>query len=246
MVTRSEMPQFHELAEYYDAINDWKNYQTESLRLESIARRWGRPGKTSWLDVACGTGRHLEYLRQRHPVVGVDASREMLRIAGRRLPGVPLYRGDMRTFELHRQFDVVSCLFGAIGHIRTKADVRRTFENFARHLKPGGIAIVESWIESSAFRPGMIHLRTYESTASTIARVAHSSRRGNRSLVHYHFLIGTPGRDVRYFEHRDEGLLLSREELLQLMRSAGLTSRFLARGFTPSRGLLIGVKPGAK
>jgi len=243
-LTEPGLSQFHELAKYYDAINDWKDYRGESERLEAIARRFGRPGRTTWLDVACGTGRHLEFLRQRHATVGVDGSREMLRFARRRLPGVRLVLGDMRAFRLKRRFDVVSCLFSAIGHLRTKEDVRTTFANFARHLNPGGVAIVEPWIEPAAFRPWAIHLRTHESPAVTVVRCAFSSRRGNRSMIHYHFLIGEPGRDIRYYEETDAGLLLSREELLPLMRSAGLQARFLVRGLMPGRGLLVGVKAG--
>ncbi len=169
-VTGSGLSQFHELAEYYDAINDWKDYRVESERLETIARRFGRPGRTTWLDVACGTGRHLQFLGRRHSTVGVDSSREMLRFARRRLPGVRLVLGDMRTFRLNRRFDVVSCLFSAIGHLKTKEEVRTAFANFARHLNPGGVTIVEPWIEPSAFRSGMIHLRTHESPAVTVVR----------------------------------------------------------------------------
>ncbi len=238
--------QFHHFARFYDAINDWKDYRVESERLETIARRFGRSGRTTWLDVACGTGKHLEYLSRSHLAMGVDASREMLRVARRRLPGTRLVLGDMRTFRLKKQFDVVSCLFSAIGHLKTKADVQATYANFARHLKPGGVAIVEPWIERASFRPGYIHLRTHQSPAVTIARVASSSLQGSRSLIHYHFLIGEPGHDIRYYEETDVGLLLSRDEQLRLMSSAGFRPRFLSRGFTPGRGLLVGVKTGAR
>jgi SAM-dependent methyltransferase len=241
-VSGSGLSQFRELAEYYDPLNDQKDYRGESERLETIARRFGRLGRTAWLDVACGTGRHLEFLSRRHPTVGVDGSREMLRIAQSRLPGVRLVLGDMRTFHLNRRFDVVSCLFSAIGHLSKKEDVREAFDNFARHLNPGGVAIVEPWIEPSLFRRGFVHLRTHESPDVTLARCAYSSRRGNHSVIHYHFLIGKPGRGIRHCEVTEVGLLLPREGLLQLMRSAGLQPRFLTRGLTSGRGLLVGVK----
>ena len=240
-----DQSQFHQFARYYDLINDWKDYRRESQRLEALASRFGRAGRSTWLDVACGTGKHLEVLGRRHSTMGVDASPEMLRSARRRLPGVRIVRGDMRTFRLNRRFDVVSCLFSAIGHLRTKADVLATFANFARHLNPGGVAIVEPWILRPAFRTGYIHLRTHQDPSITIARVASSSRRGIRSLIHYHFLIGETGHGVRYFEETDVGLLLTREELLHLMGRAGLRPRFLARGFLPGRGLLLGIKPRA-
>jgi len=239
------LPQFQELAEYYDAINDWKDYRGECERLEAIARRFGRPGRTTWLDVACGTGRHLEFLRRRHLTVGLDGSRSMLRVARRRLPGVQLLVGDMRTFHLNRRFDVVSCLFSAIGHLETREDIRTAFANFARHLNPGGVTLVEPWLDPSEFRPRRIHLRTHESPGITIVRLASSSARGNRSTIRYHFLIGEPGRRIRHFEETDAKLLLSHQELLDLMRSAGLRPRFLGRGLSPGRGLLVGSKVGA-
>jgi ubiquinone/menaquinone biosynthesis C-methylase UbiE len=242
-VTRSDLAQFHELAKYYDAINDWKDYRAEAERLETIARHLGRTGRATWLDVACGTGRHLGFLRRRHPIVGVDGSDEMLREARRRLPGVRLVHGDMRTFRLNRRFDVVSCLFSAIGHLSSKEDVQKTFTNLARHLNPGGVAIVEPWLLPSAFRSGSFHLRTHQSPTLTVVRLASSARRGNRSRIRFHFLVGKPGREIEYFAEDDYGLLLSSEELLGLMRNTGLQARFFRRGLMPGRGLLVGTKP---
>jgi ubiquinone/menaquinone biosynthesis C-methylase UbiE len=235
--------QFRELAEYYDPLNDAKDYQAEAARLEALARRFGAPQDPTWLDVACGTGRHLEFLRRRHTVVGIDLSPEMLRIARRRLPGVRLVRGDMRSVELGRSFDVVSCLFSAIGHLPTKRDVRRAFSNFARHLNPGGVVIVEPWIDPAIFHSGFLHLVTFRSPKLTLARLSSSARRGSRSIVRFHYLVGKPDARIRYVEVEDKGLLLSREELLSLMRDAGLRPHWIAKGFTLGRGLLIGVKP---
>jgi len=241
-VTVSAPPQFHELAEYYDALNDRKDYRREAERLDSIVQRIGRRGGRKWLDVACGTGRHLEFLRRTYSAVGLDESPEMLRIARRRLPGVRLVRADMRTFRLKDRFDVVTCLFGAIGHLRTQSEVGKTFDNFARHLSPGGVAIIEPWIDPADFRPGMIDVRTSRSPTLTAVRCAFSVRRRDHSIIHWHFLLGQPGRGIRYCREIDTGLLLSQEELLRLMRRAGLLPRFLSRGLVAGRGLLVGVK----
>jgi ubiquinone/menaquinone biosynthesis C-methylase UbiE len=240
----ADQAQFHRLAEYYDALNEFKDYRQESRRLEGIARRFSLGRPRTWLDVACGTGRHLEFLNRRYDATGIDASEEMLRIAHRRLPGVPLLRGDMRTFALDRKFDVVSCLFSAIGHLRTERDVRVSFANFSRHLNPGGVAMVEPWIGPATFRPGYVDLRTYEGPKVKLARLTFSDKRANRSIVRYHFLIGEQGKGIRHFEEREVGLLLSRVELLEMMNAAGLRSRFLSSGLSSGRGLLVGVKPG--
>lgn len=241
---RSGPMMFHELAGYYDALNAWKDYRSESVRLEGIARRYGRSGGTSWLDVACGTGKHLEFLRRGHDCVGVDGSAEMLRLARRRLPGVRLVHADMRTFRLEQEFDVVSCLFSAVGHLRTERDLALAFANFARHAKPGGVVIAEPWIDPAKFRKGMVHLRTYDTPSVKAVRVAYSSRRGKRSRIHYHYLIAEAGRGIRHLSEADEGLLVSRGRLVELMRRAGLDARFLPRGLWGDRGLLVGVKRG--
>jgi len=188
---------FRDLAKYYDIQYSWKDYRAETKRLEAIARRYGRSGGRDWLDVACGTGRHLEYLRQRYDCMGVDASSEMLRVARRRLPGVRLVRGDMRTFSLGRRFDVVSCLFSAVGLLTNERDLKRSFARFADHLKPGGVVIVEPWILPSRAKAGHVHLRTSETPEATLVRLAYSEVRGRWTVIRYYHLIGIPGRGVR-------------------------------------------------
>ncbi|MCI4356951.1 MAG: class I SAM-dependent methyltransferase [Thermoplasmata archaeon] len=242
-MTRRKLVHFYQLAPYYDALNEWKDYATESRRLESLARRFGRKGRTSWLDVACGTGLHLSHLQRNHPVEGIDASPDMLRVARRRLPHVRLVRGDMRRFRLGRTFDVVSCLFSAIGHLATVEDVRAAFVNFRRHVNPGGVVIVEPWIQPSQFRGGTIHLVSHVDPGLSVARMSSSARRGNRSIIRFHFLVGHKDRGVRHYEVTDVGLMLSRAELIRLMRDAGLQPHYLAQGFT-GRGLILGVSSG--
>jgi len=240
-----DQSQFYGLAGYYDALNASKDYRKESVYLESLVKTYARGRPRTWLDAACGTGRHLEWLRRHYAVAGFDLSPKMLRIARRRLGSVPLHLGDMRSVRLDGTFDVVTCLFSAIGHLRSERDLRRAFANFYRHLNPGGVALVEPWIPPDLYRPGFVQLRTYEGPEGLLARMSFSERRGGRSIVHFHFLIGAPGARVRYVVEKDVGLLVSRKQLLTLMREVGFRARYLSRGLTPGRGLLVGVKPGS-
>lgn len=237
---------YRDLARYYDVQYSGKDYRKEVRSLEAIVRRYGRSGKDSWLDVACGTGKHLELLRRHYRCVGVDANRAMLRVARRRLRGVRLVHGDMGTFRLGEEFDVVSCLFSSIGHLTSERDLRRAFANFARHLKPGGIAIVEPWILPSRTRPGRLDLRTFRDRTVRLVRMAHSDVRGRSTVIQYHYLIGAPGRGIRHIEESDRGLMVDSARLQELMKSAGLRPRFLPGGFVRDRGLLLGVKPLAR
>lgn len=237
---------FHRLAPSYDDLVGAKDYRGESRLLSSLARRFGRSGGRAWLDVACGTGRHLSFLRRSYEVAGIDVSPEMLRVARRRLPGVQLVLADMRDFDLDEEFDVVSCLFSAIAHLETERDLEKAFANFARHLKPAGVVIIEPWVDPADFRSGYVHLVAHQGPGSAVARMGFSSRRGRRSAVHYHYLIGETGRGIGHFEEVDVGLLVSRRRLLKLLGDAGLEARFLRHGLTPGRGLLVGVKTSAR
>ena len=72
------------------------------------------PDVKTLLDVACGTGRHLEHLSRQFDCTGIDLDDEMLAIAEDRVPAVALHNGDMRDFTLDTRFHVATCLFSSI------------------------------------------------------------------------------------------------------------------------------------
>jgi SAM-dependent methyltransferase len=238
-------PMYRDLAVYYDRIYSKKDYRGETARVVAIARRFGRSRGRTWLDVACGTGRHLELLRDRYDVTGVDLSRPMLRLARRRLPGVPLVVGDMRSFDLGERFDVVTCLFSAIGYLRTQVDLRRAFRTFARHLVPGGVVIVSPWLSPSDFRPKHLALTVYEDPTTKIVRASRVVRNGNRSRIEFDYLIGEAGRGFRHLREVEELRLTPHARLRQLLAGAGVRATWVP----PSprepggRGWLVGVAP---
>src|SRR5438067_67243 len=140
---------FTRSAQLYDAIYSFKDYEGEATRLDELIRE-RKPDARTLLDVACGTGKHLEYLRTRYDVEGLDLDPELLAIARERLPDVPLHEGDMRDFDLGRRFDAVTCLFSAIGYMLTVEELAAAVASMARHLEPGGVLLVEPWLEPEA------------------------------------------------------------------------------------------------
>src|SRR5919107_548502 len=109
-------------AQLYDVLYHFKNYHAESEKLHSLIRQHNPSAKTL-IDVACGTGKHLECLRRYYRVEGLDLSRELLDITRERCPEVTLHQDDMLTFSLGHNFDVVTCLFSAIAYVKTKANL---------------------------------------------------------------------------------------------------------------------------
>jgi SAM-dependent methyltransferase len=242
---RGPSPMYQDLAVYYDRIYSKRDYRGETDRVVALARRFGRSRGRRWLDVACGTGRHLEFLRKTYLVTGTDLSRPMLRLARRRLPGVPLVLGDMRTVRPKGRFDVVSCLFSAIGYLRTERDLSRAFRNFARLLAPGGVVIVAPWVDPADFRVGHLTIDVYEDDKTHLVRTSEVSRRGSLSRITFDYLIGEVGRGVQHVREVEVLRLTPPRRLRRLLEEAGLEATWIPprRGVRGDRGWLVGVAP---
>jgi len=94
-------------------------------------------------DLACGTGTTaVELARRGIRMYGVDASRQMCRLARKkaREAGVRVLvlHGDMRSFRLPEAVDLVTCEFDAVNHVPSKGDLGRVARAVARALRPGG------------------------------------------------------------------------------------------------------------
>jgi SAM-dependent methyltransferase len=97
---------------------------------------------TSVLELAVGTGRLSIPIAQRGiEVVGIDISPAMLAAAINKAtahPKATFLMGDMRDFDLDRQFDLVILACSSACHLLTDDDAVRCFISVARHLQPSG------------------------------------------------------------------------------------------------------------
>jgi ubiquinone/menaquinone biosynthesis C-methylase UbiE len=226
---------FTESARYYDAIYSFKDYRRESeILLELLA---GKKGGTL-LDVACGTGKHLEYLRENFSCEGLDLDEKLLAIAAQRLPGVPLHKGDMANFDLGKQFDAVTCLFSAIGCMQTVSQLHSAIRCFAQHAKPGGLVIVEPWFAPDQWILGHLHALFVDEPDLKIARMSKPERDGDVSVINFEYLISTRDGIERASEVHRMGLF-TKDQYLAAFREAGLEVECLEGGLM-GRGLYRG------
>jgi SAM-dependent methyltransferase len=230
---------FARSARIYDAVYAWKDYAGEAERIHALVQA-RKPGATSLLDVACGTGAHLTELRQWYRCEGLDLDADLLVVARERLPDVPLHQGDMRDFDLGRRFDAVTCLFSSIGYLMTVDALEAAVAAMARHLEPGGVLVVEPWLRPEAVRPHVGAVFVDEPELK-IARVNTIEVEGRISSFDFHFLVGTPERVEHFVEHHDLALF-THEEQLAAFRAAGLQVEHDEEGLM-GRGLYIGVAP---
>ncbi|MBI3859573.1 MAG: class I SAM-dependent methyltransferase [Thaumarchaeota archaeon] len=241
---RGRILQYGELAKYYDQIYEWKDYAKEAKTLKSLIRKYRGPPAHTLLDVGCGTGKHIQYLRDEFECTGLDSSRQMLRVARRNVKGVGFVRGEMEDFRLNRRFDVIVSLFSAIGYVKTYRRLGATLRNFANHLNEGGLVIVEPWFVRSEWTPGWVSLRTYNSEDLKLVRMSFSGVRGNLSTIDEHIVVAKRGKGISYYKDFQLLAMFEKDRFLELMSRAGLKSRFISRSLSPGRGLYVGTRVG--
>jgi SAM-dependent methyltransferase len=233
----SEANNFLQSAELYDAIYHFKNYQHEGERLRHLISRLV-PNAGTLLDVACGTGEHAKFLKQYYAVDGIDLNNSYLEAARSKNPSGKYYCGDMTDFDLGSKYDVVTCLFSAIGYVRTVAALERAIPCMARHVRPGGALMVEPWFPPDRWKPGLLSINTGETKDGLVCRMALNRRQHNLSVISLHYLYGNR-QGVHYYTEQLELGLFSKEEMGQAFRLAGMHVEYEPEGLM-GRGLYIG------
>jgi ubiquinone/menaquinone biosynthesis C-methylase UbiE len=232
---------WNELAVYYDLIYGWKQYEKESARIHTLIRQFKKSPGNELLDVACGTGNHIRYLKKHYKVTGGDLNKEILKIAKKKLPRVRFHRINMISFDLKKRFDVITCLFSSIGYVKTYTNLRKTVDSFSRHLKPGGVLIIEPFISGDKFYSGVPFAGLVDEPDIKICRMSVTKRRGNTAILDFHFFIATP-KGIERFRDKHELGLFDNDKILNILRSHGFSAKYLRRGLMEDRGLFVAVK----
>jgi SAM-dependent methyltransferase len=196
---------YEQSARVYDALFRRKDYAAASHVLCTIVDRFAADA-SSLLDVACGTGRHLEHLRRRFDVEGLDLSQDMLAVARDRCPGVRLHQASLLDFSLGRRFDVVTCLFGSIAYAPDAPSLQRAMRRLAAHVQPGGLLIVEPWITPERFVDGRLVFDSVDDPDLKVARMYVTRRKESVSVFESEYLVGTVDGVIRFSERQELGL----------------------------------------
>ncbi len=234
---------FRKSADIYDTIylNMGKDYAAEARKIHATVRRYKKSAGKLLLDVACGTGLHIQHLRHHYQVEGLDLDQGMLKIARRKFPDITFHRADMVDFNPRRCFDVITCLFSSIGYVKTVPRLNRAIQNMSEHLKPGGVLIVEPWFTPQQWKTGKPHGTFVNQPNLKIARMNISGRKDKISFLDFHYLVAT-SEGVKYFDEHHELGLFTHAEYLRAFKSAGLKVVHDKKGLD-GRGLYIGLKP---
>jgi|SRR5580658_2925086 SAM-dependent methyltransferase len=229
---------FDESAQFYDAIYaTFKDYPAEVAKVAQLLRGIDPKFKTL-LDVACGTGEHARLLAQAgYRVDGLDLDASFIRIARGKHQAGRFIEADMSEFDLPHRYDVVMCLFSSIGYLRTLDQVERALRCFRKHVRPGGVVIVEPWFEPGVLDPNRTDRITAETNGVRITRTSRMELEGNLSRLHFEYEI-TDSAGTRIAREVHELGVFPRSDLLNTFRAAGLDPDFDPMGLS-GRGLYV-------
>lgn len=136
----------------YDEVFGFRDFEVEVAFVRAAYKRHcpGRP-LGSVLELGCGPARHAALLAKSGAHVwALDSSEEMLAHARREAEAasadVAFLQGDMADFAvegMESRLDLVLSLLGTFSHMTTNAAAVGAFTSVARHLRPGGMLLLE-------------------------------------------------------------------------------------------------------
>jgi SAM-dependent methyltransferase len=211
---------YEQSAHLYDLMYVRRDYTTTAEEIHAIGREL-LPDGAELLDVGCGTGRHLEVLGNWYRGEGLDINPTMLELTHARCPQIPLHEADMRTFDLDRSYDVVTCLFSAIGHVETAAAMRKSIERMAAHLRSPGLLIVEPWFTPENFWDGHLAANFQMESDTKLAWMYRQRREDLMAVLDIHYLVGGEGQPEYIRERQDLGLFTP-DETKEAFAAVGL------------------------
>ena len=234
---------FSKSAKLYEPIylNMGKDYAAEAGKIHALIQQHKHTSGNLLLDVACGTGLHIGPLCEHYQVEGLDLDENMLELARQKHPNIPLHHGNMINFDPGHPFDAITCLFSSIGYVKTISRLNQAISNMARHLKPGGVLLVEPWFTPENWNTGTVHALFVDKPDLKIARMNISKRKGRLSFFTLHYLVATP-EGIEHFTELHELGLFTEDEYLEAFRAAGLEVLHDPTGLD-GRGLYIGLNP---
>ena len=148
------MPTRGEIAANFDGIADEFDAARPRPWRETIAFERELPPRSRVLDLGCGSGRNVAFLAERgHPIAGLDASAQLLKLAAAKVGRSALVRADAVALPFSAAtFDAVHCV-ATLHHLPSETERRQVVREIVRVLRPGGPVLLSVWaLEQERFQ----------------------------------------------------------------------------------------------
>ncbi len=224
-----------------EALASGEDHAGQAAAIHARLQASGVPDGVVLLAAPCCDGALLAALRTWYAVAGCDPHDARLRLARRRLPGVPLWRCERDDLATEEPAGVV--VLGELEALPPPA-LHAAIAAAAAALGPGGVLILTPGPHD--LRPGTALMDTFDGEGLKIVCSAVVRRSGQKARLARHWMVGRDGLGVEAVVEHHTLPLLTPEQLDAALRAAGLTAShhttpalphglWLAVRYTPSR-----------
>jgi SAM-dependent methyltransferase len=228
---------FKNYANFYDFINQDKDYKKEALYIAENLKRHGNKNG-SVLEFGSGTGKHGKILASMgYKVHGVELSKDMIRLA-KPSKNFTCQQGDACKVRLNKKFDSVIALFHVASYQITKTQINNFLSNALRHLKKGGVFIFDFWYEPAVLsQKPSLRIKKRSNQDFIVTRIAEPKIFPNKKIVNVHYTFFVEDKknkkiskfiethSMRYFSLGDLDLLSKRNKLVRVGAEEFLTKK---------------------
>ena len=223
---------YKKYAKYYDKIYSEKDYESEAEFIKWAVHKHKTSSGNNLLDVACGTGNHVQFLKDQFSIVGLDINPEMLKIAKKKNAKVKFIKGDMKNLDLDKsnKFDVIICMFAAIAYNLNYEELENTLKSFNTYLKPGGVLIFDLHIHEDYWLGDRVWVDTVVEKDFQVARISPSPKKKDVLDLNLILFVKDKGKIDFNIDHHQLGLF-NVGKIIKVMKDSGFDPRIYA-GFT--------------
>lgn len=215
-----------------EAIAELYDWRTRDYRDDfELLARLVSGGGSAVLDAACGAGRATRFLaRMTQPVVGIDRSSRMLKLAQVRTADLDhppsLVQADLRALQLRAQFSLITMVCNSFVDLVRPEDQLRCLENLRDHLRPEGRLLIDvtpprayERIDGQVIQLACPEMRKWTRVECRLLSTMRS-RKVRLERISYGFYDGTELKRELHAEH--ERALIDHQQFLEIASHAGL------------------------
>jgi len=142
---------YTKLATVYEAMyQTFIDYQEEYLFYSKILTKYD---KNEVVEIGCGTGNLANFFSESNfKYLGIDLSKEMIKLAKIKAKNCQFINADMRYFQLQKTVESAIITARTISYLSTNKDVNNTFFSINKNLNQGGILCFDI-IDANRFVP---------------------------------------------------------------------------------------------
>jgi len=237
--------EYKSLSKYYDLIHNEKNYKEEVNDFIKIIEKYKKSKGRNLLDMCCGTGSHIFYLKEKFNVEGIDISKELIKIAKEKNPKTKFILEDISEFKTKKKFDIITILFSSIAYLRNKKEIIKIMANSYKRLKFGGVLFIETIFLKDSLKEIKNHLRKYSDKNINLKRFINLNIKKDFAELNAKYEIKEKNSIQKIIYDTQKIKLFSKLEMKKILEDVGFEVKFFNYKKTGTK-LFVCVKVSSK